>query len=269
MDLMNQFNGFERKRLIKPIGANSIAFYIALLGYCNQLRFPERFTAPNSTLQGRSSLSPKALQRARNELMQEGYIHYKKGSGNQCGIYELVDLCGFSSDNFGQNENEKEFDSSFCPTNVLQLSHKVSHKCPTNVSQMSHKVSTLNIQDYTETKQDVYDNNHEIARAEVFRFYRDNMGTNITPMIALAIDDWLRSVDESLILYAISEAVANNVRNWKYIHRIIQSHFAAGRKTWAEAEEASQSRRERFDDCESWADDIDDILLGKAGGADD
>ncbi len=245
MDFIRQLKGFARKRLTNPISANGIALYITLFEYCNELRFPEWFTAPNSILQGKASLSPKALQRARNELMQKGFIQYKNGSGNQCGSYKLLDL-----------DEDSEIDSSFCPTNVPQM----SYNCPTNVPQVSHKVSTLN--NLTINELNSFDNNNNSALAQVIRFYKDNMGTDVTPLIAEAMEDWLGSVDGSLILYAISEAVSANVKNWKYANSIIQNHFSAGRKTWTEAEEAAYQRKHKDEPAEAWEDEMDAIIFG-------
>ena len=113
MDFIKQLNGFRRKRLINPIGANCISLYLTLFEYSNELRFPERFTAPNSALQVQSGLSLRTMYRARNELMQKGYIVYKSGNGSQCGTYELVDLCK-------ENDGQKEFDVQICHTNGTQ-----------------------------------------------------------------------------------------------------------------------------------------------------
>lgn len=247
MDFIRQLKGFARQRLTNPISANSIALYITLFEYCNELRFPEWFTAPNSILQGKASLSPKALQRARNELMQKGFIRYKNGSGNQCGSYELISL-----------EEENGFDSSFCPTNVLQTVPQMSYKCPTNVPQVSHKVSTLN--NLTITELNSFNNNNSIC-AQVFEFYKANMGTDITPLVAEKIADWLTEVDASLVCYAIEEAVGANVRNWNYVNSIIQNHFSAGRKTRAAAEEFAYQRKVANETVETWEDTAAEIIL--------
>ena len=263
MDFIKQLNGFRRKRLINPIGANCISLYLTLFEYSNELWFPERFTVANSTLQEQSGLtSLSSMQRARNKLMQDGYIVYKSGSGSRCGTYELVDLCK-------EDDGQKEFDTSICPTNDQQM----TNKRPTNDQQMTNKRPTNDQQVTTLNKPNInknininnlYNNHDNNALAQVIDFYQKNMGVDVSPHIAEAIDDWLGDVDISLIYYAISEAVTANVRNWKYINSIIQSHFAAGRKTWAEAEMAGQRRKEYAAPGDPWEDDVDDILLGGA-----
>ena len=273
MDFIKQLNGFRRKRLINPIGANCISLYHALFEYSNELRFPERFTAPNSALQVQSGLSLRTMYRARNELMQKGYIVYKSGNGSQCGTYELVDLCK-------EDDGQKEFDVQICHTNGTQIDTQNEQcqiegsiwqtNCHTNgtqtVTQMAHKLSPLNKPNINKNINinNLYNNHDNNALAQVIDFYQKNMGVDVSPHIAEAIDDWLGDVDISLIYYAISEAVTANVRNWKYINSIIQSHFAAGRKTWAEAEMAGQRRKEYAAPGDPWEDDVDDILLGGA-----
>ena len=245
MDFIKQLKGFRRQRLANPISANSFALYMVLFELCNDLLFPERFTAPNSILQGYARLSAKALQRARNELIQKGFIEYKNGAGNQCGSYKLIDFC-----------TELNFDSSFCPT-------VVPANCPTNVPQtvpqMSCNASTLN--NLTITGLNSFVNNNNIC-AQVFAFYKDNMGTDITPLVAEKIADWLTEVDASLVCYAIEQAVGANVRNWNYVNSIIQNHFSAGRKTKAAAEEFAYQRKVAEEPAETWEDAATDIILG-------
>ena len=164
---------------------------------------------------------------------------------------------------------------------VTQMAHKLARKTSSaklkgqfgrqTVTQMAHKLSPLNKPNINKNINinNLYNNHDNNALAQVIDFYQKNMGVDVSPHIAEAIDNWLGDVDISLIFYAISEAVTANVRNWKYINSIIQSHFAAGRKTWAEAETAGQRRKEYAVPGDPWEDDVDDILLGGAkSGAD-
>lgn len=240
MDFIRQLNGFRRKRLSKPISANGIALYISLFECCNDMRFPERFTIPNSVLQMYSGLSVKALQRARNELMQKGYIQYKSGSGNQCGSYEMIDLCG-EADNGSrdktdaENYTEGQFDPSFCPANVQQT-----------VPQMSNNVSTLN---KPTGDKDFFINNNNITREDVLNHYEKVMGERAHPLVEQEIDTWLMWVEGSLVCYAISESVYANACNWRYIEGILRKCRAKGWKTWEEAEdEATCWRYEKSDE---------------------
>lgn len=95
MDYFRHVKGFRKKRLTNPISANAICLYYILLEYDNELYFLEWFTAANSMLQALTNLSLSALQRARNELIQKGYLEYRKGKGNRAGSYHLIELSGY------------------------------------------------------------------------------------------------------------------------------------------------------------------------------
>ncbi|MHB1152789.1 MAG: hypothetical protein ACYCWE_18825 [Eubacteriales bacterium] len=92
MNYLLQLNAFKKRRMLKPLNANSVLLYFILLEYSNEIGFPVSFTAANLSLQARSDLPRLTIQRARSRLIENGYITYRKGSGNQCGTYSLTDL---------------------------------------------------------------------------------------------------------------------------------------------------------------------------------
>lgn len=128
MDFIKQMRGFRKQRLLNPIAANSVCLYLILFEYDNDLGFLDWFTAPNSTLQGLTGLSLKAIQRARNELVQKGYIQYRAGKGSSSGKYQLCDLT-------------VDFVQQNVPQPVQQMSNNMSESASNNVS---GNMSTLN-----------------------------------------------------------------------------------------------------------------------------
>lgn len=81
----------------------------------------------------------------------------------------------------------------------------------------------------------------EKAFADVVRAYEQNIAP-ITQMSGERIADWLRQVDADVVVWAISEAVAANARNVKYIDKIISTHAAAGRTAIAAVQEHNRAR---------------------------
>lgn len=77
--------------------------------------------------------------------------------------------------------------------------------------------------------------------AAVVAAYKDNIGF-VSPAVFEKICAWLDDVDESLIIYAIEQAVFNNKPNWQYINAILNNHFKAGRKTRADAENVPKAK---------------------------
>ena len=63
----------------------------------------------------------------------------------------------------------------------------------------------------------------------------------MTPITLQGLDDWLNAMSEDVVEYAISEAVKNNKRNYKYIEAILRNHFNAGRTTLAEVQSAKRA----------------------------
>ena len=47
------------------------------------------FSITNSRLADDLCISRQGLDRCRNKLIQKGLISYKKGAGNQCGLYHI------------------------------------------------------------------------------------------------------------------------------------------------------------------------------------
>lgn len=78
MNYIKQLNEFYSTLDYKPLSANAIAIYMFILHIANKTGWIDEFKVANSTLMGKCKLNISALQRARNELITQGYINYKK-----------------------------------------------------------------------------------------------------------------------------------------------------------------------------------------------
>lgn len=74
----------------------------------------------------------------------------------------------------------------------------------------------------------------------IVKLYENNIAP-LTPITLQGLDDWLNAISEDVVEYAISEAVKNNKRNYKYIEAILRNHFNAGRTTLAEVQSAKRA----------------------------
>lgn len=79
------------------------------------------------------------------------------------------------------------------------------------------------------------------ASPSVIEAYEENISL-ISTVVMSEISDWLERVDESLIIYAIEEAVKNNVRRWKYIEGILNKAYSDGCKTKEDKEKQEKAR---------------------------
>lgn len=74
--------------------------------------------------------------------------------------------------------------------------------------------------------------------AVVVASYEQNI-SSISSIVSEKIEEWLKEVDISLILYAIEQAVLKNKKNWSYINGVINNCYKSGKKTRADAERKS------------------------------
>lgn len=125
MEYISQLNAFYDLLPNNPLTPKAICLYSILLHIDNKLFWKERFSVANSRLVFLTGIDRRTLDRVRNELIQKNYIKYKKGSGNQAGEYEIVNL-------HVQNDTQKTLSVQNDTQSVTQ-----------NDTQMSHNLSTL------------------------------------------------------------------------------------------------------------------------------
>lgn len=81
IDLPKQLSEFYSTLDFKPISANAISIYLMLLQIDRKTDWLREFKVTNTILMSKiKGLNISALQRARNELINNGYILYKKRS---------------------------------------------------------------------------------------------------------------------------------------------------------------------------------------------
>lgn len=81
IDLEKQLSEFYSTLDYKPISANAISIYLVLLEIARKTDWLCEFKVTNTILMSKvKGLNISALQRARNELINNDYILYKKRS---------------------------------------------------------------------------------------------------------------------------------------------------------------------------------------------
>lgn len=93
INYIKQLNEFYSILDYKPLSSNAISLYGFLLHVANKTGWLKEFRVANTTIMSKCKLNTSALQRARMELINNGYIKYKKGSNqNEMPRYSLVIL---------------------------------------------------------------------------------------------------------------------------------------------------------------------------------
>lgn len=206
MNYIKQINTFYKLIQDNPLSSNAQCLYNYLLNKCSELGWKSEFSVSNLIVCGFTSLSRQALDRARNELIQKGYLKYKKGYSNQAGKYLIV--C-FDTQNDTQDNAQSD-------------------------TQCGHKVSTLN--KLKETKQ-----KENISMQSVIDFYDQNINL-ITPFEFQKLQDF-SSMEPELIIFAMQKAVTANKRNFNYIDGILKNWKVKGVSTLIQAKNEEQEFR--------------------------
>ena len=107
IDIQRQLDEFYSSLDFKPLSANAISIYLVLLEIDRKTDWLYEFRVTNTILMSKvKGLSISALQRARNELINNQYIFYKKGTNqNVASTYTINKLY---NDEFIQFEQANE-----------------------------------------------------------------------------------------------------------------------------------------------------------------
>ena len=107
IDIQRQLDEFYSTLDFKPLSANAISIYLVLLEIDRKTDWLYEFRVTNTILMSKvKRLSISALQRARNELINNQYIFYKKGTNqNVASTYTINKLY---NDEFIQFEQASE-----------------------------------------------------------------------------------------------------------------------------------------------------------------
>lgn len=145
MNYIKQLNAFYELLIVNPLSSSALCLYGALLHINNKCNWITEFTVANSTLQTFTSLSRVALDRARNELIQKGYIKYKKGSGNQSGKYLIVCFdTQIDTQSVTQTDTQYVTQSNTQSENINKLKHKQKHIKKENIKEKYFENEQLN-----------------------------------------------------------------------------------------------------------------------------
>ncbi|GAA0062754.1 DnaD domain-containing protein [Clostridium sp. CTA-1] len=92
------------------------------------------------------------------------------------------------------------------------------------------------------------DNNKYINNKEVnpIKVYQNNIYSMPGVIEIQAIKDWSNTLGSELVVHAIEIATENNVRNWRYIERILIDWNNNGIKNLQQAKVYSQSRKKKW-----------------------
>ena len=172
------------------------------------------YLCKRSMLDGKLLTSVKVLTSA---PIQKVFQEAKKGSKRDIKVNKEYWLLSpeetLSFIKFGQNEGFSENNGSFSEKNPNYSEKNSINKRKENKRKVKEIIT-----------------DGVVVPKKIVNAFEANIAP-ITSHVLDAMGSWLESVEEDVIIFAITEAVAHNVRKWSYIEAILRNQFNAGNTT--------------------------------------
>lgn len=139
MNYIKQVNAFNELLQLNPLHPNSQCLYHILMHINNKCNWISEFTVSNTLLMSYTGLTLSTLQRSRNNLIQKGFITYKKGSGNNAGTYKINLLYEFDQQSDQQNDQQVDQQSERQNDNKVTTLNKQKTKTKTETKIIKEK----------------------------------------------------------------------------------------------------------------------------------
>nr|DAK40385.1 MAG TPA: Replication initiation and membrane attachment [Caudoviricetes sp.] len=244
MDYIRQMGGFIGRSAAVSLSASSYALYLQLFGINNKRRWAEWFEASNAHLETVTGLTSKTIQKARQELIEKGFISVRFGDRRIPTKYHIVCLGEKLPYNGGLEESLGEvigevIGEKFPQKDPAEPTASMDSELPktktktktNNNKQQQQYIPRACAREDEHPQPHSRDKPDEESFGRIVRMYEDNIHP-LTGMIDRDIlSDLCSSYPENWIAEAITEAVKSNVRRIRYIEAILESWKRDGFKT--------------------------------------
>lgn len=223
MNYIRELNAFYDWLETNPLNHQCIALWHALMHTNSKAGWKKEFTVAVITLELKTGLNRRAIERARNTLEQVGLIRWRKRSGNQSAIYEMIPL----SEKFVRQNDIQTVAQSDAQTDVQSVAQTVAQSDAQSVAINKLNKTKLNKTETTST------NPYRLFESEGF-------GT-ISSFVAENIQDMIDTYGEVWVCEAMREAVLQGKRKLSYVRGILKSWAADGMRRSSEKQEPKSS----------------------------
>lgn len=209
MNYIKQLNEFYSTLDYKPLSANSIAIYFVLLQVANKTGWIDKFKVANTVLMSKCDLNMQKLIRARNSLINQGYIKYLKGKNqNDAPIYSVIKLYDDTAKNRTNNIANDIADNITDDTINKQNKTKQNKKGSSSI------------------KDNLY--NPEVEKLQ--EVIIETIGTTNINNTKECID-YLEKLPIDLIEYALRKTARIERPSWQYTIPILESYISKNFKS--------------------------------------
>lgn len=241
MNYITEINCFYDWLVENSISGNAQALWHRLMAYCNAFGWKDEFSVSNTRLIDDIGMSRQELDRVRNVLVQKELITYKKGKGNQCGIYHM---------------------NSFVSHNVTHdITHDVTQCITQDVTQSGYSTLPLNKLNKTrlnETKNTpvvvsgeskLISDQEKLQLQQLTDFYQENIGLMQRHVLDEVVSFVEFGISPEAILFAMQKAVEGgaNKSNWGYVKGILSRWLKGTIRTLEQAKAETVERKRQIE----------------------
>lgn len=233
LEIREFYNWLELNKL----SASAISLWHALMNIANKTKWQKHFTVAISTLKAKTGLCKDAIYTARKQLKENGLLCFETQKGNRSTIYQVV---SFADKNASESSVQENSDSSVCQVSTPNKAETV--KKPKRYRYHINSKPSKN------AKEKKMDNLNVDDKLDIMRRIVETYENNIGKFVPRYIFDEMRfylekGLEPGLIEKAIKVSTMNNVKNWNYTRKILNTYCENGIKTIQQAEAQEQARR--------------------------
>lgn len=255
MNYIKELNAFHTKNIFDPLSSSAVALWSALMYFNNLCGWKKEFSVAASQLQTQAGLKATSFKDARKELQQAGRILVTSRGSNRAAMYQMV-----SQQMTFELNNDNDF-----PSNSPVVTQPEQHSDQPQETPLGESSSQRSLNDCTTNNDTSHNNdynadhttdpffkqkdikqntNQTTTGADAVRFYQDNFGMP-TPFISEDIIGWINDVSEPLVLHAMTLALEQDKKTWRYVKGILRAWAKKGITTLeaAKAEELAYQKK--------------------------
>lgn len=238
MTYIDYLNAFNQWLETNALPASSQLMFYKLLYVFNRAGWPEYVGVDNLRLMLMTDTkSEKTVIRARDKLVESGFITYKKG---RKGMPNQYSLCNKYCKNYSTNDSESEIDcKNYSVSDSISASVSDSISASENDSHIKTKTKKK-----TKTKETSPDGEvKKAAIAAVMSAYLDKINPQLSERSRDELAGFVEVMGAECCLRAIDIALDNKAAKWPYIKSILQTKQSQGVRCLADWDAAEEQRR--------------------------
>lgn len=258
MNYLKEILAFERLQDLHQLSAGQARLWYTLLYLNNISGWQEWFTVASSVLENRCSLSRSGVVKARDELIEKGYIKFRS-NGRKAGSYHINDLTLLWQNDEPSDRQSKTTETSNhsettnAPSDQASASTSAAASQPNSVQTSQQSPTPLNKLNKTQTKPNL--NQHHPSQSLIL--WNRNWGRPSSHVQA-EVENWVGEFSDELVQWAIKAALDRSVSkngSVAYVKKMLTKYRQMGISTVEQAEEEAanfQQKQQRGSSRSSW-----------------